>query len=97
MSGVSGKLHIDSEIADLKRLLKYEEDSEIWKGVKPQSYFDKVLVEKFGPPKRNQTQILTSIDTFDHQTDRMKTYYYYFFPRSVAYFSAILGTLVLLL
>ena len=90
-------LDIDSDISDLKRLLDHEEDSQIWKGVKPQFYFDKILVEKFGPPKRNQTKILSSIETFDHQSDRLKTYYYHFFVRSIAYFSAVLGTLVLLL
>ena len=90
-------LSMESDISDLKRQLQYEEDSQIWKGVKPQFYFDKILVEKFGPPKRNQTKILSTIDTFEHQTDRLRTYYYYFFTRSVAYFSAVLGTLVLLL
>ena len=95
--GRAENLHIDSDISDLKRQLQYEEDSQIWKGVKPQFYFDKILVEKFGPPKRNQTKILSTIDTFEHQTDRLRTHYYYFFTRSIAYFSAVLGTLVLLL
>ena len=88
---------MESDISDLKRQLQYEEDSQIWKGVMQQLYFDKILVEKFGPPKRNQTKILSSIETFDHQSDRLKTYYYHFFVRSIAYFSAVLGTLVLLL
>ena len=49
MSGVSGKLHIDSEIADLKRQLQYEEDSQIWKGVKHQWQIRKQLRDRFGP------------------------------------------------
>ena len=99
MSGVSGKLHIDSDISDLKRQLQYEEDSQIWKGVKHQWQIRKQLRDRFGPKEKTPRQIktLASLDTFETQTERLKAYTEARLKRQLLYFFALLGTVVLLL
>ena len=99
MSGASGKLHIDSEIADLKRQLQYEEDSQIWKGVKHQWQIRKQLRDRFGPKEKTPRQIktLASLDTFETQTERLEAYTEARLKRQLLYFFALLGTVVLLL
>jgi hypothetical protein len=92
-------LDIDSDISDLKRQLEYEEDSQIWKGVKHQWQIRKELRDRFGPKEKTPREIktLASIDTFETQTERLKVYTKARVERQLLYFFALLGTVVLLL
>jgi hypothetical protein len=92
-------LDIDSDISDLKRQLEYEEDSQIWKGVKHQWQIRKELRDRFGPKEKTPREIktLASIDTFETQTERLKVYTKARVERHLLYFFALLGTVVLLL
>ena len=91
-------LDIDSDISDLKRQLQYEEDSQIWKGVKHQWQIRKELRDRFGPKEKTPREIktLASIDTFETQTERLKVYTKARVKRQLLYFFALLGTVVLL-
>ncbi len=92
-------LDIDSDISDLKRQLEYEEDSQIWKGVKHQWQIRKELRDRFGPKEKTPREIktLASIDTFETQTERLKVYTKARVKRQLLYFFALSGTVVLLL
>ena len=92
-------LDIDSDISDLKRQLQYEEDSQIWKGVKHQWQIRKELRDRFGPKEKTPREIktLASIDTFETQTERLKVYTKARVKRQLLYFFALSGTVVLLL
>ncbi len=92
-------LDIDSDISDLKRQLEYEEDSQIWKGVKHQWQIRKELRDRFGPKEKTPREIktLASIDTFETQTERLKVYTKARVKRQLLYFFALLGTVVILL
>tara|TARA_R100000005_G_scaffold63005_1_gene32614 strand:+ start:36 stop:332 length:297 start_codon:yes stop_codon:yes gene_type:complete len=92
-------LDIDSDISDLKRQLQYEEDSQIWKGVKHQWQIRKELRDRFGPKEKTPREIktLASIDTFETQTERLKEYTKARVKRQLLYFFALFGTVVLLL